>query len=542
VAPHPRGLSVLPAGVDGQGVAHRPLVPIATGKIVMGAVVVAVITAAAVVVLWWAGTRGLQGAELVAQRLDALKVGLSIAVGSGGLFALYLGWRRQRSTEADLDNRERALAHQKQVAAATEARQDRVDADARLDAVERRITELYTKAVDQLGSDKSAVRLGGLYALERLAQDNPGQRQTIVNVLCAYLRMPYTPRRIGGQQRPLGVARPLLRTTQPTAGARPTMLTSADRDSAAAQEREVRLAAQRILAEHLSVLQVPGSDGSGPTPDSHWADIDIDLTGATLIDFDFSNCYTNNATFNHATFTGDTWFGEARFSGVAEFRAAQFSDVAWFRRARFNSLVNFNEAQFNNHAYFSKARFKLTAEFSEAQFSDFTEFSKARFCSLTDFSKTRFNSEAKFSRARFSGKVWFWKARFSGEAKFSGARFSSIADFRAAQFSGDTKFVGAQFDGSIDFSAAELPVTRYLGGSTPSPWTDFAKTRFARKVPAALAPFVTAPDCAAEENLASSTPTEVTSKLPSTAPPIAGCEFGCERATTDASDASIRSS
>lgn len=33
-------------------------------------------------------------------------------------------------------------------------------------ARERRITELYTKAVEQLGSDKAPVRLGGLYALE----------------------------------------------------------------------------------------------------------------------------------------------------------------------------------------------------------------------------------------------------------------------------------------------------------------------------------------------------------------------------------------
>ena len=60
------------------------------------------------------------------------------------------------------------------------------------DATERRITELYTKAVEQLGSDKAPVRLGGLYALERLAQDNPAHRQTIVNVICAYLRMPFS--------------------------------------------------------------------------------------------------------------------------------------------------------------------------------------------------------------------------------------------------------------------------------------------------------------------------------------------------------------
>ncbi|WP_232791863.1 MULTISPECIES: hypothetical protein [Amycolatopsis] len=40
-----------------------------------------------------------------------------------------------------------------------------------------------------------------LYALERLAHDNPGQRQSIVNIICAYLRMPFTP---SGTQPPAG--------------------------------------------------------------------------------------------------------------------------------------------------------------------------------------------------------------------------------------------------------------------------------------------------------------------------------------------------
>jgi hypothetical protein len=54
------------------------------------------------------------------------------------------------------------------------------------DAGERRITELYTKAADQLGSDRAPVRLAGLYALARLGETAESQRQTIVNVVCAY--------------------------------------------------------------------------------------------------------------------------------------------------------------------------------------------------------------------------------------------------------------------------------------------------------------------------------------------------------------------
>ncbi|TLP60674.1 pentapeptide repeat-containing protein [Microbispora tritici] len=51
------------------------------------------------------------------------------------------------------------------------------------------ITDRYTKAVEQLGSRTSLdVRLGGIYALERLAQDSPRDHQTIYDVLTAFIR------------------------------------------------------------------------------------------------------------------------------------------------------------------------------------------------------------------------------------------------------------------------------------------------------------------------------------------------------------------
>src|SRR5206468_12022005 len=46
----------------------------------------------------------------------------------------------------------------------------------------------YTKAVDQLGNADPAVRLGGLYALERIALDSNRDRDTICEVLAAYVR------------------------------------------------------------------------------------------------------------------------------------------------------------------------------------------------------------------------------------------------------------------------------------------------------------------------------------------------------------------
>ncbi len=50
------------------------------------------------------------------------------------------------------------------------------------------ITDRYTKAIEQLGSDKLDVRLGGIYALERIAVDSARDHPTVVEVLSAFVR------------------------------------------------------------------------------------------------------------------------------------------------------------------------------------------------------------------------------------------------------------------------------------------------------------------------------------------------------------------
>jgi hypothetical protein len=215
------------------------------------------------VAIWLLAAFG-SGGDQQRNQLEAIKTAGTIVVGTGGAAALLLAARRQRSTEI-------ALKHQELVAATTEA-----------DATARRITELYTTAVEQLGSDKAPVRLGGLYALERLAQDNPHQRQTIVNVLCAYLRMPYD------------------------AAAEPSVEQR--------QELEVRLAAQRLLFNHLQ---------SGAIT-FFWAGMYLDLTGATLVDFQLAGCTVDRATFQNATFVGSTDFDGTVFTHATNFSGATF--------------------------------------------------------------------------------------------------------------------------------------------------------------------------------------------------------------------------
>ena len=56
------------------------------------------------------------------------------------------------------------------------------------------LNERFATAAGQLGGDKPpAVRLAGVYAMAGLADDWPENRQTCIDVLCGYLRMPDEP-------------------------------------------------------------------------------------------------------------------------------------------------------------------------------------------------------------------------------------------------------------------------------------------------------------------------------------------------------------
>jgi hypothetical protein len=56
-------------------------------------------------------------------------------------------------------------------------------------AREGQVTDRFTHAIDQLGNDNSLdVRLGGIYALERIAKDSPRDYGPIMEVLTAFVR------------------------------------------------------------------------------------------------------------------------------------------------------------------------------------------------------------------------------------------------------------------------------------------------------------------------------------------------------------------
>lgn len=86
-----------------------------------------------------------------------------VLLGATLLLGLYLVWRRMAATE--------------QLASRA------------LDTVrESQSTERFTRAVEQFGSERIEIRLGGIYALERIAKESERDHWPIMEVLCAYVR------------------------------------------------------------------------------------------------------------------------------------------------------------------------------------------------------------------------------------------------------------------------------------------------------------------------------------------------------------------
>jgi hypothetical protein len=57
-------------------------------------------------------------------------------------------------------------------------------------AESNQVTDRYSKAIEQIGTSQLHIRLGGIFALERIARDSIRDRPTVVEVLAAFCRHP----------------------------------------------------------------------------------------------------------------------------------------------------------------------------------------------------------------------------------------------------------------------------------------------------------------------------------------------------------------
>src|ERR671911_3007427 len=116
--------------------------------------------------LWWFIRPDLGGAGGATQKRNFAQLMAQIAGGLALLFGLYFTWRRVEISQKTLETQQ-----------------------------DQQVTERFTRAIDQLGATddkgepKLEIRLGGIYALQRIAKDSPKRdASTVMEVLTAYVR------------------------------------------------------------------------------------------------------------------------------------------------------------------------------------------------------------------------------------------------------------------------------------------------------------------------------------------------------------------
>lgn len=226
-------------------------------------------------------------AEPELSKAEAIKTGGFAGAAVLALYALWLNDRRRRTDEA----------------------RHELESDKAAD-------ERFARSVELLGNEADQVRVGALHALAWLADSTPRYKQTVLDVLCAYLRRPFT---------------------HPSYTMRaddPEQVTSED-SLEADQERQVRLTAQRLITDLLPWGQNPDVKA-----------YHLDLTGASLEYFRLEGRRIGRLTARRTRFYGITRLSEMHASKPALFTGATFLGRVELHEAQFAGGISFQETIF----------------------------------------------------------------------------------------------------------------------------------------------------------------------------------------------------
>ena len=225
--------------------------------------------------------------------------------------------------------------------------------------------------------------------LEKLKDKAEKEAQTIINILCKYIRT--IPNNYTHEQ---------LKEFKSLPESDIEILT---------HEVDIR---RLIFSEISKRSSTFTRDGFGKIIDTYtgtWSDFEFDFSRAPIFyplssltiekgnfssakfysNADFSGAtFTQTADFSKATFTQNANFSWATFTQTADFESATFTQTARFHVTKFTQDANFRWATFTQTANFRSATFTQTANFRSATFERFeptfaTKLGKARFSAGT---------------------------------------------------------------------------------------------------------------------------------------------------------------
>ena len=265
------------------------------------------------------------------------------------------------------------------------------------------MNERYQRGAEMLGSEVLSVRLGGIYALQRLAEEHPNQYHIqIMRLFCAFVRLPTKDQSLEVGQ----------------AAIEPALL--------------------GIRQDVEAIMEAIGSRARSRIDIERKEDFRLDLRGANLHEAQLLDADLSNAMFHHSNLSSVNFASTNltdSFLSYADLSRAQFHDVN-FTRTRL-SFTNLSGAMLQDadlpRTDFSNANLVgtnfLEANLSGANFQD-AKAANAQL-ELANLSGARFLradlSGARLMRADLSSAE-FWDADLNqaniADANLSGAEFS----------------------------------------------------------------------------------------------------------------------
>jgi uncharacterized protein YjbI with pentapeptide repeats len=143
----------------------------------------------------------------------------------------------------------------------------------------RLITERFTRSIEQLGNKEETIRIGGIYALERIANDSPRDGWTIMEVLSSFVR---------GKQKIEG---------QDPSAQLPAIRTDAQAALTAISRRKINLENDRQYLD-LSFTNLCEANLVGANLDR------VKFNNSSLIKADLREANLNGANLSHANLNG----------------------------------------------------------------------------------------------------------------------------------------------------------------------------------------------------------------------------------------------
>ena len=331
----------------------------------------------------------------------------AILLATGGLIALIALGETRRKNDNDREAAENLREHQENMLI---QQKEQFEANAFKDRkAERR--ERYTKAIEQLGDEKSSVRMGGVYTLVGLVdewleeesirkyEDRLKEGQVIINNLCAYIRSPFTlaTRYDELEDKDSPTSDGVYKDNQQKFYSDKAELKA---------EADVRLG---IIKEIHDRLQ-----GSKENTPNTWSDFEYDFSGST---FFYPIDLTNSYYAKPINFSGSTYKSWVYFS------RSTYKDWVYFSRSTYKSWADFSDSTYQGWVYFSGSTYKSWADFSRSTYQGWANFSRSTYKSWADFSRSTYKGWANFTDSTYQGWANFSRSTYKGGADFSGSIF-----------------------------------------------------------------------------------------------------------------------